>query len=160
MDWRNDPATLAMFFHRDPKQWDSFWPEFRSEYFASDPEPLFILSNGHRVGFLRFKSVPHPRGLSGRCVDISINLAPEARGRGIGRTALHALEPILVRAGVDAIYAVVREENESSKRMFAAAGYEELNPAIHKVEDTGEEAAVARYVRELSMVRWKPAPTW
>src|SRR5262245_36776330 len=115
MEWRNDPATLAMFFHRTPKQWDSFWPEFRAEYFTSDPAPLFILADGRRAGFLRFKPVPHPRGIPGRCIDISINLAPDARGRGLGRAALSGLESELVRAGVDAVYALVRQENASSK---------------------------------------------
>lgn len=155
MEWRNDPTTLAMFFHRTPKQWDNFWPEFRTEYFTTDPAPLFILSDGRQAGFLRFKSTPHPLGLTGNCVDISINLAPAVRGRGIGRAALRALEPVLVRAGVDAVYAVVRQENESSKRMFAAAGYEELKPAIHKVEDTCEDVSVARYIRELISTFWR-----
>jgi sialic acid synthase SpsE/RimJ/RimL family protein N-acetyltransferase len=155
MEWRNDPATLAMFFHRNPKQWDSFWPEFRAEYFASDPEPLFILNNGKRAGFVRFKTAPHPRGLHGRCVDISINLAPDERGRGLGRGALCALEPVLVRAGVDTIYAVVRQKNEASRRMFASAGYEEVESAVHTVEDTGEKVQIARYLRELSSTFWR-----
>lgn len=155
MEWRNDPATLAMFFHRTPKQWESFWPEFRTEYFTSDPAPLFILADGRRVGFLRFKPASHPRGIPGRCIDISINLAPEARGRGLGRAVLSALEPELVRAGVDAIYALVRQENASSKRMFAAAGYEELESTTFKVEDTGEEAPVVPFLRELSSRFWR-----
>src|SRR5690349_516539 len=78
MAWRNDPATLSASFHRDPKVWDSFWPEFRDRYFAHPdyPAPTFVLNNGRRVGFLKFEPVRHPENVGGRTVDISINLAP------------------------------------------------------------------------------------
>ena len=27
MEWRNDPITLSMFYHREPKIWSDFWIE-------------------------------------------------------------------------------------------------------------------------------------
>ena len=34
--WRNDPHTLEMFYHHEPKVWDKFYLEFRDDYFV-DP---------------------------------------------------------------------------------------------------------------------------
>jgi RimJ/RimL family protein N-acetyltransferase len=149
MEWRNDPTSLAMFFHRTPKRWDTFWPEFRDEYFATEPPPLFVVTDGERSGFLRFKPVPHPLGLPGQCVDISINIAPSARGRGIGRRALEALPPELARAEVSHVLAVVRRENEASRRAFESAGYAFVDETTVLVEDTGEQVAVVRYVQDV-----------
>src|SRR5258707_1999075 len=87
MDWRNDPVTLSMSYHREPKVWESFWLEYQSSYLGERPGPVFLVDKGERVGFLRFRSVPHPTGLLGKVVDISINLAPDRRGKGLGSAA-------------------------------------------------------------------------
>src|ERR1700733_1571661 len=90
MAWRNDPATLQMSFHRAPKLWDAFWSEYRDDYMVADPLPAFALERGRRVGFLRWRPVAHPEGLKGPCVDISIMVAPEERGRGLAQRILRA----------------------------------------------------------------------
>ena len=155
MEWRNDPGTLAMSYHHARKTWDGFWPEFRDTYFSHAPEPLFVRRDGGRVGFLRFRPVPHPEGRAGPCVDISINVAPEARGRGLGVEILRAASDRLRRDGVDAIYAEVRAENAASIRAFETAGYASLGPAEKLIEDTGERAAIVRFVHELVSPAWR-----
>ena len=156
MAWRNDPDTLAVSFHREAKTWGEFWPEFRDTYFF-DPglPPLFVLAGNERVGFLRFRPAQHPRGLAGRTVDVSINLAPERRGDGLGAPALACGLEFAAAAGVDGVLAEVRLENEVSHRVFEKAGFERLDEAVHAVADTGEDVPVARYVYELTPPFWR-----
>jgi N-acetylneuraminate synthase len=150
MAWRNDPVTLAVSYHHEPKQWAGFWPEFRDRYFPADaPGPMFALEGGRRVGFLRFAAAPDPDGAR-RCIDLSINVAPEARGRGIGRAVLAAAEAHLRALGAEAIYAEVRVDNAASQRAFEAAGYRRLGETVKPIPDTGEAAAIVRYLRALA----------
>jgi sialic acid synthase SpsE/RimJ/RimL family protein N-acetyltransferase len=156
MAWRNDPDTLAVSFHRQAKTWEEFWPEFQGTYF-SDPglPPLFVLDGNDRVGFLRFRPARHPRGLAGRTVDVSINLAPDRRGDGLGAPALASGLEFAAAAGVDGVLAEVRLENEVSHKVFEKAEFERVDEAVHVVADTGEEVSVARYVYELTPPFWR-----
>ena len=155
MTWRNDPTTLAMSFHRAPWREETFWPEFRDRYFRTRPPPLFAHAGGERVAFLRFRPVPHPMGLAGTCVDISINVAPARRGRGLGSAIVAAVSEHLIGEGVDTIYAEIRAGNAPSQRMFEAAGYDCLGPAETLVEDTGESVPILRYAKELVPPFWR-----
>jgi N-acetylneuraminate synthase len=152
--WRNDPATLAASFHREPKDLERFGQEYDAEYFVTRPHPLFILADGRRVGFLRFRPMPHHAGLAGAATDISIVIAPEARGARVAQAALLAAESHLRAEGIDTVYAEVRVGNAASKRLFAAAGYDALGPA-EKLVDTGERAPILRFVKELTAPFWR-----
>lgn len=157
MAWRNDPATLAASFHHEPKVWDRFWPEFRDGYFGQmdDPKPVFALADGRRVGFLRFQRTAHPQGLAGRTVDISINIDPAARGQGVGTAVLAAALAYLRLRGVDSVVADVRCENAVSLAAFAKAGFSAQGPEVRTVADTGERAAIVRFLAELTETRWR-----
>ncbi len=155
MAWRNDAGTLAASFNRAPKRWEGFWPEFRDEYFRNLPAPVFALDEGKRVGFLRFRPVRHPLGFTGACVDISIMIAPEERGRGLGAAILKEVAGYLRAAGIDTVYAEIREGNAASLKAFKAAGYEYLGPGEKLVEDTGERARIDRLVSELTPAFWR-----
>ena len=157
MEWRNDPTTLAMSFHQDPKVWDRFFPEFRDGYFGQldDPKPCFALMEGQRVAFLRFQRTAHPEGLHGTTVEISINVDPGERGRGVGKSVLAAALRHLRQFGVDSVVADVRRENSVSLAAFAGAGYREFGPVLRHVADTGEACPVVRFVAELTDTRWR-----
>lgn len=149
MAWRNDPVTLAMSYHRAAKSWDDFWPEFRDSYCGGQPAPLFAVVEGVRAGFLRFRPAPHPGGGAGRCTDISINLAPEVRGRGWGTAILKAAAGYLRAEGVKTVLAEVRRENTASARAFEAAGYRPLGPGETEVADTKERVLILSFILEL-----------
>jgi sialic acid synthase SpsE/RimJ/RimL family protein N-acetyltransferase len=152
MAWRNDPETLRASFHREPKRWETFEGEFRREYFR-DPglPPLFALAGGARVAFVRLVPAPHPEGARLRRVAaVSINVAPEHRGRGLGTAVLRALAPVARGFGLDDIVAEVRAENETSLRTFEKAGYRRVGPAEKHVEDTGERCPIVRFVQPLT----------
>ncbi|MCG8359656.1 MAG: GNAT family N-acetyltransferase, partial [Kiloniellales bacterium] len=156
MTWRNDPTTLTMSFHREPKSWERFWPEYRDEY-LSEPglPPLFLLDGGARVGFLRFRPIAHPQGLAGRVVDISLMIAPDRRGTGLGKAALRAGLDFLRRSGVDSAVAEIRTENAASVACFAAAGFVPLDEVDKRIPDTGETCRIARSLYELTSAFWR-----
>jgi sialic acid synthase SpsE/RimJ/RimL family protein N-acetyltransferase len=155
MAWRNDPQALRVSFHRDPKVWDSFWLEYLYTYLAGPPLPVFAIANGERVAFLRFRPCPHPRGLAGRTVDISINVAPEARGKGVGIAALKAASDHLAAQGVDSIVAEIRTDNARSIETFRKAGYADLGESQKKIPDTGEVCPIFGLIAELTPARWR-----
>ena len=157
MAWRNDPHTLAMSYHREAKVWDAFWPEFRDTYFAYPAlPPMFLVADGERVAFLRYLPAAHPENAGGITVDVSINVAPQARGRGIGRAALELGSDHVRRcAGADCVVAEIRVENEGSKRTFEAAGYRYFDETDKAVEDTGESCRIARYLHDLTAAYWR-----
>lgn len=155
MAWRNDPTTLAMFYHHAPKTWETFWPEYCEAYFQHTIVPVFALYQGQRVAFVKVDPAPHPTGLAGKCVGISINLAPEHRGKGLAKQVLLAVDSYLKRQGVDSIVAEVRVENTPSLKAFTGAGYQSLGETTHLIEDTGENAAIERFVKELTPGYWR-----
>ncbi|MEZ5648839.1 MAG: GNAT family N-acetyltransferase [Alphaproteobacteria bacterium] len=156
MVWRNDPDSLAMSFHRTPKQWESFWPEFRNDYFRFPQlPPMFIQINGKRVGFLRFRPTSHPEIKGGRTVDVSINLDPEVRGQGYSSLALQTgIDFLRTLTMVDTVLAEVRHENAASHKAFLKAGFYKWGDAIHTVADTGESCPVTCYVFDVTPRYW------
>ena len=61
-----------------------------------------------------------------RSAEVSIALAAHARGRGVGRSALAAAALVAHDLEIDELHAFVQEDNPTSLRLFAAAGYSEL----------------------------------
>jgi len=62
--------------------------------------------------------------LDGRTATVSIHLAPESRGRGIGPDALRALETLARDLGISRLLAAVKADNGASLRAFRKAGFE------------------------------------
>jgi N-acetylneuraminate synthase len=160
MDWRNDPVTLSMSYHREAKVWESFWAEYRLVYLQESPRPVFLLDKGERVGFLRFRRADHPQGLFGKTIDISINIDPNRRGRGLGSAALKAASAYLLGQGIDTVYAEVRQENTVSYRTFIRAGFVDLGLVTKEVPDTGETCNIYRLVYELTPGFWRSRPVY
>lgn len=57
------------------------------------------------------------------CAESSVYLAPEARGRGVGKALYQALEDILRRQGYRTLYALVTTDNEASIGFHEAIGF-------------------------------------
>lgn len=55
--------------------------------------------------------------------EVTIYLAPEGQGQGLGRVLYTALEKLLCKQGVVVLYACVTESNEHSVKMHEAMGY-------------------------------------
>jgi N-acetylneuraminate synthase len=151
MEWRNDPQTLAMSFHMQPKEWSTFYPEFLNEYFAfPDLPPLFALYKGQRAAFVRLEPAPSLDNFIRRCCEISINVAPAFRRRGIGVMVLKALKSWAAQQGYDDLYAEVKQENSASIKAFQRAGYTQLTPAKRVIPFTIDSVPIERFAAFLS----------
>lgn len=159
MEWRNDADTLRMSYHTTPKEWQTFFPEFVSEYF-SFPElpPLFAIHNGQRVAFLRFRPVAHPQGLNRRCCDISINVAPALRHQGLGQIILKEIQCWIAQQGYDDLYAEIKKENATSKNAFLNAGFHDLGAGVKEMIDTGEQIPIFRLIVAVDQYRIRLQP--
>ena len=78
--------------------------------------------NGQVLGYA-YGSLPFTREAYAWCGEVSIYLAPEIHGRGIGRKLYAVLEEIMWRQGYRVIYSLITTENKPSLAFHEALGY-------------------------------------
>lgn len=134
--FRSDPEVQKnSLTFTAPLSFEAFFPRFLATHFTiSALSPLFITENGEKVGVIRFNRARGPYG-----IEISIALAPEARGKGLGRKAIEAAAEWVKSQGFSALLAKIKPFNIASIRAFEAAGFV-------KTGSDGEEGV---YVRAL-----------
>lgn len=151
MQWRNDPVTLKMSCHSSPKEFDAFFREFRESYFAIPSlPPLFGLYEGEKSAFLRFRPMRHPFDPSRKCCELSINIAPHLRGKGLAIKFLQEINSWVRQQGYQDILAEIKEENHPSQRAFEKAGYVCFEKVKRKMEECGETLSLFRYLLPLT----------
>ena len=131
--WSNDPLTRQQSFSPDPIPWKSHEQWYLSR--LNDPATVFFIAedqSGLSVAQCRFQ-IDRTNEAT-----ISISVAPEQRGKGIGTGAVREATAQVMERGISRVHAFVREDNASSKRLFEKAGYElvgleayESQPAWH-----------------------------
>lgn len=121
-DWANDPATRAASFNSTPIPWPEHQAWLRRQ--MGDPDAVLqIGEDSAPIGLVRF-------ALSGEEADISIVLAPEARGRGLAAPLILRGSHALLRAGrTQVIHAYIKPENKASRAAFLRAGYRPVGTA-------------------------------
>ena len=70
-----------------------------------------------------YGSAPFERAAYRWCAEVSVYLAPEIHGRGIGRKLYAVLESILWKQGYEVIYALITTENHGSLAFHSRLGY-------------------------------------
>jgi ribosomal protein S18 acetylase RimI-like enzyme len=116
--WRNDPFVCAMSRHHKPISEVAHMAWYSRV--VNDPNRLLLIGvlEDQKVGIVRFN---HERA---SLWEVSIVIAPEARGQGVGR---HLLEMALKRLNIthapSSVLAVVRLNNKPSLRLFHALGF-------------------------------------
>lgn len=110
--WRNDPATRAASRAGDEIDEASHLAWF--ERALADPHRSILIgeAGGRKVGMVRFDH--------GAETEVSINLNPDCRGRGLSYPLLTAA----LAATAGDVWAEVREGNAISRRLFERAGFE------------------------------------
>lgn len=89
-----------------------------------------VAEAGETVGVLWFG--PHDGVGRGAAFIWDIEIAAGARGRGYGRAALLALEPLVRRLGYDAIRLHVFGDNEVARHLYRSSGYIETDVTMQK----------------------------
>ncbi|BDZ53748.1 GNAT family N-acetyltransferase [Agromyces marinus] len=122
LGWRNDPTTRAVSLDRgivDRADHDRWY----AAALASTSRHILIAVVREAGSELRVGMVRFDRSEDGSH-EVSINLAPEARGKGMSGAILGAaIEALREEAGAVLLRATIRDENEPSIRLFAAAGF-------------------------------------
>ena len=85
--------------------------------------PWLVWEENSTVLGYAYGSAPFERAAYSWCGEVSIYLAPEIQGRGIGRQLYAALEQIMWQQGYRVIYSLITSENEASIRFHAHLGY-------------------------------------
>jgi len=118
LGWRNDPDAITFSISRRPvgRTEHQRWLAWR---LAEPAARLWIAEQaGHPVGQVR---VDVEDGVG----TVSIAVAPEHRGRGLGTAILEALNAEAGRDGaIRRLRALVHPENPASLRAFTRAGYQ------------------------------------
>lgn len=123
--WRNDPETRANSKNSDPIE----WPDHERWFVKvlQDPQCAQYLVCGpdEDLGVVRFDSTAKQR------FEVNINLAPQARGRGIGKAALAegCRKTLAERPETAGIDATVKESNPQSLKLFLSCGFHEVGRA-------------------------------
>lgn len=85
--------------------------------------PYLVWEEDGQVLGYAYGSLPFTRAAYAWMGEVSIYLAPEIQGRGIGRKMYAAIERIMALQGYRVLYAVVTEENRGSVAFHQALGY-------------------------------------
>lgn len=148
--WRNDEHTRQMSYHSQQKAWEIFWREYTHTYFLNKEfPPLFAKKDEKKIGFLKCNVVNALQGMPGQTVDVSINMAPEERGRGLGTSTLICLSDFLAPLSVKYIIAEIKKNNIHSIKSFQKAGYCFFDEQIKYIKDIHQEFSILRFIKEI-----------
>lgn len=124
--WRNDDATRRSSRSQEPLGYDAHLAWLSDA--IRDPRRLLrlVVADGSPVASVRFDLLPDRDDSA----EVSIVVAPAARGQGYGGVALAAGHLLVGETwpAVREVLAVVHQGNEPSRRLFEQAGYVLLGP--------------------------------
>jgi RimJ/RimL family protein N-acetyltransferase len=134
--WRNDPRTRAMAVVQAAVERATHARWLATRLNDADTLLTIAVQDGEPVGTVRLDR--HGRDEA----ELSITIAPEARGRGLARPAIElGVEHAHREWGVTRVTARIRPENTASRRAFAAAGFETARERDDLVEVAHERIA-------------------
>ncbi len=88
--------------------------------------PAVVVEDEHRVLGFAWTSEYRPRSAYAGVAEVSIYVARNARGRGVGRLSLGALITEAERRGFWKLVSRIFPENVASRRLCAALGFREI----------------------------------
>ncbi len=89
----------------------------------TDRFPWLVWEEDGRVLGYAYGSAPFERAAYGWCCEVSVYLAPEIQGKGIGRKLYAVLEELLWRQGYQVIFSLITSENRGSVAFHERLGY-------------------------------------
>jgi RimJ/RimL family protein N-acetyltransferase len=133
-EWRNDPGTRQASFDAAPILLETHEAWFRASLGRVDRRLYVIVAHGRECGSARLD-------LAGDEAEVSIHLAPEYRGRGVGPAALERLaETAFGELELGRLVARVKADNAPSLAAFERAGFTRVadGAAVTLVRASGE----------------------
>ena len=127
LEWRNDPVARRMSLQQDAVAVADHMRWFAAALADPDRVMLVAEASSQPVGICRFDvDADHPGQ-----AEISVNLDPAQRGRGIGRAMVRAAIDALrsCRPEIRTIVATIRAENPASIRLFEGLGFSQVMAA-------------------------------
>jgi RimJ/RimL family protein N-acetyltransferase len=129
LEWRNEPTTRAASLSPGKVSTEDHRRWLAARLDDTRCALFIILADAEPIGQVRLDR------LDDELAEVSIGLAPEARGRGAGREALRlAAAEARSRLGVRMLTARIKADNGPSLRSFAAAGFTEVRRERDLVE--------------------------
>ncbi len=122
-EWRNDPVTRASSRTTGVLNWTDHVLWFSNAMAAEDVQLYVVEVGDEKIGTVRWDH----RG--GTDWEISMTIAPAARGKGWGRAVLAAGERAFAATRPARLTAAINASNVASLRLFSRAGYLPLLPA-------------------------------
>lgn len=110
----------AITFEYDVPSLEEF--EERFQMITAD-FPWLVWEEDDKVLGYAYAEKPFVRAAYQWAADLAIYLAPQAQGKGIGRTLYNAVEEIITKQGYCLCYGVVTSENKKSCAFHEAMGY-------------------------------------
>jgi RimJ/RimL family protein N-acetyltransferase len=115
--WRNDPETRRFSFDPSAIPWDAHQQWFASTLARADRRLYVVVADGAARGVVRLD-------IAGDAAEVSIHLAPESRGLGVGTAALRAVADLAFsRLGIARLVGSIKPDNRPSLRAFVKAGF-------------------------------------
>jgi RimJ/RimL family protein N-acetyltransferase len=136
--WRNDPTTRRMFRSSHEVPWEEHCGWYENA--LHNPEKVMLIAEQGTtpVGVVRFDL--KDTGVA----EISINVNPEFRGRGLGKQILDlACRYAFREVRLTGVEAEIKAENGASLALFAGAGFALVgrNGPMHLYQLTREQFA-------------------
>ena len=113
--WRNDEQTRLMSFSSDLIPWESH-SEWYKKALNNSNRVIYIYELGNPVAVVRFD-------IEDKIAEISINVSPKHRGKGVGTMAIRESLPCIKECGVDLVIAKIKTINEPSIKCFTKVGF-------------------------------------
>jgi ribosomal-protein-alanine N-acetyltransferase len=92
-------------------------------------------------GLLGFSAL---RATAGEAEILNLGIAPEARGRGLGRFLLRLARRLAARRGAGELFLEVRESNLAARRLYASEGFLETARRRRYYSQPVEDAVLMR----------------
>ncbi len=119
-EWRNEPAVRSMSLDQSPIKEADHAEWFNNSLKDPDRDLVIAESEGKKIGVVRVDRLNEYSG------EISINLAPDSRGKGFGPQVLRLFSLRALAAGYKILIARIKSTNPNSAKAFEKAGYKKL----------------------------------
>ncbi|MFA5097249.1 MAG: GNAT family N-acetyltransferase [Candidatus Margulisiibacteriota bacterium] len=140
-EWRNDPAVRNMSLDQRPIKDTDHDKWFNNSLKNPDRDLIIAESEGKKIGVVRVDRLNEYSG------EISINLAPDSRGKGFGPEILRLFSRTeLTAGGYKILIARIKNTNPNSVKAFEKAGYKKL---LEYTSNSGELIIIMSKAGEL-----------